>query len=209
VAEHDEELNLVYSRNAIEFVTVANEFCYFLENPGERTRRNFIETTWKVLVLLYQKAALLPVIEPGTDDSNEKAVSEEDYNLIRESVQARLGAFDLYFEVKNAVVYNTDDSSRICLSEALADIYQDLKDFVSLYGTVTEEVMELAVWECRNNFGQFWGPRLVGAVGVMHSLVFGEEDLDKKEDEKEKVKNKKIKTDQWFISRRQAEWRKP
>ena len=39
----------------------------------------------------------------------------------------------------------------------MADIYQDIKDFLLLYQTGTEEVMNDAVWECRLNFENFLG----------------------------------------------------
>jgi len=50
----------VYSKNVLEFVTVANEFCNWLEGTPTFERREFIETGRKMLPLLYLKASVLP-----------------------------------------------------------------------------------------------------------------------------------------------------
>ena len=44
-----------------------------------------------------------------------------------------------------------DASVEANISENVADIYQDLKDFILSYRIGTVEVMRAALWECRNN----------------------------------------------------------
>ena len=46
------------------------------------------------------------------------------------------------------------------ISENLADIYQDLKDFALSYRTGDEFVMQEALWECVDNFKNYWGQKL-------------------------------------------------
>lgn len=57
------ENEIVYSRNTVEFVTVAAEFCAFLEQSEGRKRRDFVDTMLKLLPLLYLKASLVPHVE--------------------------------------------------------------------------------------------------------------------------------------------------
>ena len=52
--------DIVFSRNTIEFVTVAAEFCAYLERTNEQSRKDFVETLLKLLPLLYIKAQMLP-----------------------------------------------------------------------------------------------------------------------------------------------------
>ena len=52
--------DIVFSRNTVEFVTVAAEFCAYVERANEYTRKEFIETLLKLLPLLYLKALMLP-----------------------------------------------------------------------------------------------------------------------------------------------------
>ena len=53
----------VYSRQIIEFVTVANEFCSFMESAGQFERLDFILKIQKLLPLLYLKGSLIPEME--------------------------------------------------------------------------------------------------------------------------------------------------
>ena len=57
----EKENNPIYERNTLEFVTVALEFCTFVETAGERELFDFMDKAVKLLPLLYLKATLLPV----------------------------------------------------------------------------------------------------------------------------------------------------
>jgi len=50
--------NLVYSKNVIELITVANEFCSFLERSEDLETDDFLGRLQKLLPLLYLKASL-------------------------------------------------------------------------------------------------------------------------------------------------------
>ena len=68
--------DIVFSRNTVEFVTVAAEYCAYLERSNELSRKEFVETMLKLLPLLYIKAQMLPDDEPVSDDSLEDFVTE-------------------------------------------------------------------------------------------------------------------------------------
>ena len=74
-----EESNPIYARNTIEFVTVALEFCSFVEKAGEKGVFDFVDKATKLLPLLYLKAALLPQIEEEEESDTEQFVTEEMY----------------------------------------------------------------------------------------------------------------------------------
>ena len=56
----EKENNPIYERNTLEFVTVALEFCTFVENAGNTGLFDFLDKAAKILPLLYLKATLLP-----------------------------------------------------------------------------------------------------------------------------------------------------
>ena len=56
----EKNTSAIYDKNTVEFVTVAAEFCGFLERTGEMKRRSFVDKALKLLPLLYLKASLLP-----------------------------------------------------------------------------------------------------------------------------------------------------
>ena len=83
----------------MEFVTVAAEFCGFLERVSEQKRSQFVDTALKLLPLLYLKASLLPECERMEDFDPETFVTESDYEQLRREVAALMGDRDDYLEV--------------------------------------------------------------------------------------------------------------
>ena len=129
----NDKKTIVYSRNTVEFVTVAAEFCAYLEQSEGRKCRDFTDTVLKLLPLLYLKAALLEDIEGAEDFLPEAFVSEQDYEFVRLTLSALLGEKDDYLDFCNEGVKFSDEPAVKTISEDLADIYQALKNFVETY----------------------------------------------------------------------------
>jgi len=166
--------DVVYSRNVIEFATVANEFCAFVETVNELTRKDFLGKLQKLFPLLYLKASLLPQIDDQDEEETpEKFVTESDYLFILRKLSTRLGEFDSYTEIPELGTQVGEITVEANISENVADIYQDLKDFILAYRIGTVDVMRAALWECRNNFEQYWGQKLVNGLRAVHLLVYG------------------------------------
>jgi hypothetical protein len=170
---------VAYSKNVIEFATVANEFCAFVESVDNYKRKDFIVRIQKLLPLLYLKASLLPATDEDlSDETPEKFVTENDYNFIHRKLLSKFGQNDTYQEVFDQRMQYSEIPVDGSIAENIADIYQDLKDFILSYRIGTIDVMTNALWECRNNFEQYWGQRLVNGLRAIHNLVYGEADLD-------------------------------
>jgi hypothetical protein len=195
----------VYSRDVIEFVTVANEFCKYLENSGDVSLTDFVNTAHRILPLLYLKATLIPVVEESYEEFNEKFVSEDDYNFIQNNLLGKFGEYNTYDEIYDPLRQENDEPVQLSLAENFADIYQDLKDFLMQYRSGTNEIMQNAVWECRQAFEQYWGQRVVNALRVLHHLRYYIVDLDSEKTDQEKEIN--VDTKNWFISRMQEDFR--
>ncbi len=172
--------DVVYSRNVIEFATVANEFCAFTESVNDLTRKDFLGKLQKLLPLLYLKASLLPKLEED-EESPEKFVTESDYGYILGKLSSKLGAFDSYPEIFEEGMALGEATVEANISENVADIYQDLKDFILSYRIGTTDVMRAALWECNNNFEQYWGQKLVNGLRAVHMLVCGNANLEGRE----------------------------
>ncbi len=188
----EEELNsIAYSKNVIELITVANEFCSFLERSEEMESAIFMSHLQKILPLLYLKASLLPVFEFESDDEPEKFVGELDYNLIQQKVLHHTGANDDYQEIFVSGMQFSESALTASISENVADIYQDMKDLVMSYRTMNDEVMEQAIWESQNNFSQFWGQKLVNCLRAVHNVIYSENNIVD-ESETGKKQNKEL-----------------
>ena len=80
---YEKESQVIFDRNVVEFVTVAAEFCKFLEQTETMKRSVFVDTSLKILPLLYLKASMLPKCETIGDEASETFVTEETYEILR------------------------------------------------------------------------------------------------------------------------------
>ena len=171
----------VYSSNVIDFVTVAAETCLFFEHATEESRNNFINKSLKLLPLLYLKTAVQELPEPVFDDTPDTFVSEEDYLYIKEQVEQLLGIDDSYLEVFHPDMALSDTPIAAFISENLADIYQELKDFAANYQTMDVDIMNDALMSCLQAFGEHWGQKLLNSTRALHAIRYS--DNFEKEDE--------------------------
>ncbi len=193
--------SIVYSRNVVEFATVAREYCAYLENIKLQSRKSFITASQKLLPLLYYKTSLLPETEPIYDEGNEKFVTEDFYFDIKNNLQQLLGPNDDFLEIYDPRANEGEGVYTASISEYLTDVWQDLKNFTMLYQVGNAEVMNDALWECRTNFQEYWGIRLANAIRAMHILLFSGIDIEQNDEPIEEGKEKD--TSNWFITRRQ------
>lgn len=174
--------HIVYSPAVIEFVTVVAETCIFLENATEQSREEFIDRAVKLLPMLYLKASLVKSPEPVFDDNPERFVAEEDYLFVKEQVEQLLGADDSYLEVFHPDMAISDTPIAAFISEDLADIYQEIKDFAANYQTLETEIMNDALVACLDAFRQHWGQKNLNALRALHSIRYNDS-FDKNEEE--------------------------
>jgi hypothetical protein len=195
----------VYSRNVIEFVAVANEFCKYAEHAGELKGDELLKILQRILPLMYLKASLLPQLEPFFEDGNEKFITENDWVRVHDNLREKFGTADDYREVFDDKAKEAEEAVVSSISENMSDIYQDIKDFLLLYQTGTNEVMNDAIWECRLNFERFWGQKLLNSLRAIHSFLYSGEEIGKIEEED--INAEERNTSDWFISRRQKDFR--
>jgi hypothetical protein len=166
--------HIVYSANVIEFVTVAAETCLFLEHVAEFTKTDFVQKSVKVLPLLYLKASMAYIPETVFDDAPERFVTEEDYQFVREQLEQLLGPDDSYLETFHPDMAISDTPIAAFVSENLADIYQELKDFAANYQLGDVDIMNDALAACLQAFGEHWGQKLLNGLRALHALRFSD-----------------------------------
>lgn len=198
--------NPVYSANVIEFVAAANEFCKYAEHASEVKGGELLRILQRLLPFLYIKASLLPGLEPVFEEGNEKFVCEADWKKVNEDFRKQFGTADNYFDLTEDKFIEAENIVAASIAENMADIYQDLKDFLLLYQTGTSEVMNDAIWECRMNFENIWGQKLVNSMRAIHRFIYSGEEAGPV-DNIENGKNAERNTSEWFISKRQNEFR--
>ncbi len=171
--------DLIYSDEVVEFVTIANEFCKLLEGLNIITREQFIKNTYKILVILQLKSIILPKPKDENIAQTESFVNEADWHFIDNEVSSKLGNYEIISDLREPA--NPEISIEISISECMADTYQDLKDFTQLYQYGNPEAVTQGLWECKTNFEQVWGPRIMIVIKEFHNLIHGENDLSEEE----------------------------
>ena len=166
--------HIVYKAPVIEFVTVVAELCLFLEHSSEFNREDFVIKTVKILPLLYLKASLLEIPDTVFDDVPERFVTEEDYLFVKEQIEQLLGLDDSYLEVFHPDMALSDTPIAAFVSENIADIYQELKDFAANYQLGDVDIMNDAMALCLQAFGEHWGQKLLNALRALHALRYSE-----------------------------------
>lgn len=161
-----------YSKEVIEFVAVAKEFCDFIETASQMEQKDFILRLQKFIPLIYLKGSLLPVCECDTEGLREDCVSEDDYNNLYAEIHRLLGEHDEYLEVFDDNMQYSEIPVVNSISEKVCDIYQDLKNFAESFRCGIPEVIEEALWVLNNNFELYWGKACAGALRAVHHVVY-------------------------------------
>ena len=174
---------MIFDRNVIEFVTVAAEFCEFVEQAEGSKRTNFVDTTLKLLPLLYLKASMLPPCETIGDEAPETFVTEETYEIVRMNLAGILADRDDYLDVFVSDMKYSDQPITRYISEDLADIYQDIKDFIFVFQLGLNETMNDSLAICQENFRLYWGQKLVNTLRALHEVKYSNTQEEEEEEE--------------------------
>jgi len=206
--------NLVYAGNVSEFVKVAGEFCNLAEGSGGEDKKTLVANLREIVARLYYLAQTLPAVEPVLEDALQQYVVEEDYDKVKNGLKQKLGPADDYPEVFDPVRQETEGAISASLSENVADIYQSLTDFILNYSNGTNEIMNDAIWYCKQDFEEHWGQKSVNALRAMHNLLNNEEQLLAEADGEEELnptdpdeEMKNVDTSSWIFSKVQKRYK--
>lgn len=165
-------------KQILELLTVANEYCMFIEKSYDYTKEEILEYVHRMGPLLYLKGSLLPELHVENVEAYERFVTEEVWENIFNELRNKFGKEDEFWFIDEPT-FNGDEIAKGSMAEHLSDVYQDMKDFVFLYSKNTHDSILNAVNECRNLFHSNWGYKLVRLQKNIHHLLYkdlGEQD---------------------------------
>ena len=163
---------VVLSKQTEDFVRTALEFCVLVEKTTQNERNFFIDNMLKVLPLLYLKITILPRFTDDYDSVLEAKVSEAMYNQVEENVGRLLGSDNFYLETFHPDIRLSDLPVAVKISENIADIYQDLGNFIAVFKNGQKETMNDSLALCVLNFEKYWGQRLLNAFKALHYIKY-------------------------------------
>lgn len=167
----DKSNDPVYSKHVIEMLTVANEYCHFIEKTEEFSKKNIMEFIHKILPMLYLKGILMPSVVVDDATFNEKYVNEMQWEHIFYALKNKFKEDDDFWIVQDTGL-NEFEPQKQSLSDLLTDIYQDMKDFVMLYQQSSDYAKQNAVADFKNYFQNHWGERALKASKRLHDLIY-------------------------------------
>ena len=183
---------------------MALEYCSFVEGASHNGVYDFVDKATKILPLLYLKASLLPKVESDDIYEPEYHVTEDMYETVRSGIAGLLEERDTYLDTFHQDMQYSDTPIVAYISEDLADIYQDIKDFVSIYRIGIEEQMYEALYNCRINFKNYWGQKITNVLRPLHGIAFSPDN----EEETTNTPSENIPDDtRSILEQRMEEWK--
>lgn len=160
----------VYSEAMLAFVKAANDCCLYLEELKGEEGKEFIPEAIKHLSALYHTFLHIGDTTAVYDSSSEPAVSEQDWSSLFQRIAAILKEHNDMVRIAGENEFDRSELVNHTISEDIADVYQELKDFTSIYSRGIEELMNDAAWELGERFTEHWGTKLLRALSALHEL---------------------------------------
>jgi Domain of unknown function (DUF5063) len=162
--------SFVYSEEVVTFVRAANETATFFEEIKGKDGLTFINGAAKHLSEVYYAMLKVGDTESITEMAPEPTVSEQDWSDIFQRIAALLGPHNEFLRPAEEGEFDDSDLVSHTISEDLADVYQELRDFTSLFSRGLEDLMNDAVWEVKVRFLEHWGKKLLRSLSSLHDL---------------------------------------
>jgi hypothetical protein len=136
-------------------------------------RDAFIDVTIRYLPLLYIEISMIPDVRLLNEkEAPKEYVTEEIFETIRANLSAILADKDDYLEIFQPEASYDDTSVRQSISEDLADVYMDIKNFVFVFEKGHKQTMNDALYFCQVYFCEYWGERLLNALRALHEVRY-------------------------------------
>ncbi|MBE6318483.1 MAG: DUF5063 domain-containing protein [Bacteroidales bacterium] len=160
--------------NSLAFIALCNEYCMAIENARESSRDEFVASMLRLLPRIYIAATDLRV-STLTDDEDaylESALDEDYYESVRRSVENLMGADDMYLEVFEDDMKYSDTPIAASVSEALADLFQVMYNFVETIKDAPQSKIEVALVAIKDDFINYWSRLLCNVMRPLNHLGY-------------------------------------
>jgi hypothetical protein len=168
--DHTHSHPFVYSAEMVSLVKAANGFCTFLEGLRGTDGKAFIAASVRHLSDLYSAMLRIGDTEPFFESAGEPTVTEQDWSDIYQQIAMLLGPYNEILRPAEEDEFDRSDLVSHSISEDLADLYQELRDFTSIYSRGLDELMNDAAWELKERFTEQWGKKLLRSLSALHEL---------------------------------------
>ncbi|MDR1371663.1 MAG: DUF5063 domain-containing protein [Dysgonamonadaceae bacterium] len=163
---------MMFSKQTEDFVRAALDFCIMIEHANDAGKEEFVDNMCKILPLLYIKATVAPQAEEEFEPELESRVTELMYNRIEQKLADLMGEDNMFLETFHPDIQLSDSPVAVKISENLADIWQDLGNFIEIFKNGEKKTMSDSTTLCIINFKKFWGQKLVNVLRALHCIKY-------------------------------------
>ena len=162
--------------NSLAFIALSNEFCSAIENAMELEKEDFVATMLKMLPRIYMTVTDIDLEESNEDYYALPYLDESVYDNLRSQLAALMGEDDVFLETFEEDMKYSDAPVSATISEDLADIYQQLYNFVASVRDVDTEAINSIIITCKEDFASYWGQTLCNVLRALHSVFYNKQD---------------------------------
>lgn len=160
------------NRNTLTFIALANEYCSLIERTLDFEKDDYAAKMLKILPRIYMSITDFNITETVEDYYISPFLEEDVYDIVREKISRLMGDDDAYLEVFVEDMKYSDSPITAFISENLADLYQELYNFVASARDVPHEAITALLIECKENFANYWGQTLCNVVRALHTAFY-------------------------------------
>lgn len=162
--------NIIFSKYTIDFTRIAIDYCILVENTKKIEKKTFVNNMTKVLPLLYIKISIIPEIQEYYKSNLEKKMNKNYYFQVENNISKLLSNDNLYLETFHNDIHLSNIPIVTKISENLANLYQELGNFIVIFKNGHKETMNDSLKLCIENFKKYWGQHLVNSLKALHSI---------------------------------------
>ena len=162
--------------NSLAFIALSNEFCSAIENAMEFEKEDFVAKMLKMLPRIYMTVTDIDIEESNEDYYSLPYLDESVYDNLRSQLAALMGEDDVFLETFEEDMKYSDAPVSATISEDLADIYQQLYNFVASVRDVDTEAINSIIITCKEDFASYWGQTLCNVLRALHSVFYNKQD---------------------------------
>lgn len=166
------------SRNGLAFIALANEFCHDIEHALEYEQEEFVAKMLKLLPRIYIAATDIPENDEDENYCVDPYLEEITYDRVKDNMSKLLGENDVYLEVFEEDMKYSDTPIANSISENLADIYQDLYNFVTMVQDSYSGMINVLLVAIKDSFVSYWGQTLVNVQRALHNVKYNSTSFD-------------------------------
>ena len=162
--------------NSLAFIALSNEFCSAIENAMEFEKEDFVAKMLKMLPRIYMTVTDIDIEESNEDYYALPYLDESVYDNLRSQLAALMGEDDVFLETFEEDMKYSDAPVSATISEDLADIYQQLYNFVASVRDVDTEAINSIIITCKEDFASYWGQTLCNVLRALQSVFYNKQD---------------------------------